>query len=459
MKLPDFAAAPSSVRFHREIFEEHLEEAAFFYEQRRAAHANPDVAWTDLADVEARLEAHIDALSAGGDLPFDVCTKRAVEGDAGELFAAVCVFCRRLQTRKFAEVLKAIDFDDAQKAAAVSDALKYELPESWREYCSAAAAQPDSKLAPVLAVVLGYRRVQPRQELITALRSAPPAALPELLWSLGRTRTDFATPVVRELLTADDPATAAAAVHAALLLHDVPSASELMKTTKGVVEHPIAIGLAGARRMSKALLRGLKDSEKPRDVLMACGLLGDIGIIRPLLDLLSDADVASGAAQALHVMTGAPLYEVVLIPDPVDETELSDGELAAFREHGELPRRPDGEPFGTRVRQLSQDPSAWQAWLDANASRFRPGARYRLGALYSPQVLLDCLRSRTYPKDYRRWAGDELLIRYGVDLPLEVDMRVAQQIQLLDRAAGSVARATAAFQEGQWYFAGEVVTS
>jgi uncharacterized protein (TIGR02270 family) len=458
MKLPDYAAASASVRFHREIFEEHLEEAAFLYEQRRAIHAGPQIAWTDLADFEERLEAHIDALVLGADLALDMCAARTLEGEAGELFAAVCVFCRQLQAARFAEVLKAVDFGDLEKVRAVSDALKYELPESWRASCAAAAAQPESKLAGIAAVVLGYQRLQPPAELVPQLRSATPLALPMLLWSLGRIRAEFATPVVREFLAADDLSTATAAVHAALRLHDAPTANRLMNDPHAVATYPIAIGLAGGRSRSKALLRALEDSDQPRSVVMACGLLGDVSIVRPLVDLLSDDHVAPAVADALYVITGAPLFQDTLIPDQVDEDEMTEQELAAFREQGEIPRRADGTPFGRRMRQLTLDPSAWQSWLDSNASRFRPAARYRLGALDSPQVLLDCLWSPTYPRLYRSWVGDELLIRYGIDLPFEVDMPVARQRQVLDRAIGPIARETAAVQEGQWYFAGEMLS-
>ena len=53
--------------------------------------------------------------------------------------------------------------------------------------------------------------------------------------------------------------------------------------------------------------------------LTALGLLGDLSIVRNLVDLLSDPALAAAAADALYVITGAPLWEKVLIPDELSE--------------------------------------------------------------------------------------------------------------------------------------------
>jgi len=83
----------TSIRaFNIELYQEHLEEASFLYEQRLGLLNDPELTWKDLDEFEQRLEAHIDALVVGQDLAMEVCKTQAVEGDFGELFAAVCVF-------------------------------------------------------------------------------------------------------------------------------------------------------------------------------------------------------------------------------------------------------------------------------------------------------------------------------------------------------------------------------
>jgi hypothetical protein len=167
--------------------------------------------------------------------------------------------------------------------------------------------------------------------------------------------------------------------------------------------------------------------------------------------------LGQAAAQALYVITGAPLFGDVQVPEQFDERELFEHELQEYRQTGALPRRADGSPFGETVRQLSRDPQAWNTWLQTNAGGFSAERRYRLGRVYGPRLLLQGLVSEVYPKSYRGLAVEELLIRYGVDVPLEVDMPVARQMQLLRAAAGQVAQAEQRVEPGRWYVAGRLV--
>jgi hypothetical protein len=185
---------------------------------------------------------------------------------------------------------------------------------------------------------------------------------------------------------------------------------------------------------------------------MALGLLGDLSSVRALISLLPHEPLAQIVAEALFVITGAPLVVDVLVVDAIEEEELFDDEIAVYRETGQLPTRPDGRRFGTVERKLSINPAEWTAWLEANAARFRSDRRYRLGELYDPSILLRCLLSDRYPKTWRGLAAEELLTRYAVDVPLEVDMPVAWQTRVLREATAPVGEASAEVDPGLWYF-------
>jgi hypothetical protein len=135
---------------------------------------------------------------------------------------------------------------------------------------------------------------------------------------------------------------------------------------------------------------------------------------------------------------------------------MFEDELAEFRKTGKRPGRGDGSPYVTIVRALSTDPAAWDAWLQANASRFRGDRRYRLGREYDPRVLLDCLVSERYPKSCRSFVGDELLVRYGIDVPFEPDFPVSVQWRALRRGAQVVQASASAFEPGRWYCFGSL---
>src|SRR6185436_9196199 len=124
--------ATSTRSFLIELYREHLEEASFLYEQRLGLLNDPELTWKGIGEFEERFEAHVDGLVVGSDLALDVCKKQAVEGDFGELHAAVRVFCRQNRKDLLLQLLKEVDLEDPQKVRGVADALKHELPEGWQ---------------------------------------------------------------------------------------------------------------------------------------------------------------------------------------------------------------------------------------------------------------------------------------------------------------------------------------
>src|SRR2546429_9504818 len=87
-------AMPTSPHsFAVRMYDEHLEEASFLYEQRKALLRDPEIPWTRIGEFEERLEAHIDALVIGGRVALDIFQKHAKKRDAGGVFSAVSGFC------------------------------------------------------------------------------------------------------------------------------------------------------------------------------------------------------------------------------------------------------------------------------------------------------------------------------------------------------------------------------
>lgn len=439
------------------LYEEHLEEAAFLYGQCGALAQRVDMAWTRLEDFENRLEAHLDALMVGGELALEVCQRCAQEGDEGELFAAVAVFCRHAEAPLLATVLKDLDYSNPKRVQAVGDALKAGLPQVWQEPCLRAIGRGQGELLSLLGTVIGYRRIPGAEALLPPLTRATCSEQSVLLWAAGRTQVRGALEAAQPFTQAADLSVRAAALRTGLRLQSAQALSALYALARTAQAPPVELGLAGERSVVPALVTSLDAPEVTDDVVMALGLLGDLSAVRPLVKMLQHATLGQAAAQALYVITGAPLFGDVQVPEQFDERELFEHELQEYRQTGALPRRADGSPFGETVRQLSRDPQAWNTWLQTNAGGFSAERRYRLGRVYGPRLLLQGLVSEVYPKSYRGLAVEELLIRYGVDVPLEVDMPVARQMQLLRAAAGQVAQAEQRVEPGRWYVAGRLV--
>jgi len=65
-----------------DIFEEHLSEASFLYEQRLGLLDDPELTWKEIGDFEERFEAHIDGLVVGEDSALEVCKQARRQSQA-----------------------------------------------------------------------------------------------------------------------------------------------------------------------------------------------------------------------------------------------------------------------------------------------------------------------------------------------------------------------------------------
>ena len=410
------------------LYSEHIEDISFLYDQRNALIADSDVPWVNLQKFEERIEAHIDALVVGGQAALELCRARAAEGDAGELHAAVCVFCRCKASALLEEVWRTLDFGDAAKVRAVTEALKLELPQEWNKICEQALIRAGEELVPILSIVCASRRIPVGEELLGRLTERPDLVRPQTLWALGRIATTG--PAVPSLLRYCDHAEPDVKASALLALLRIGERRDLhaFYLVAQLEDWPqVALGLSGNQSAATVLRQRVESGRATPNTLLSLGLLGDVTTVRALRLQLLDETLAPSAALALHWITGAPLYGDEFVADEMSTSELFDAELTAWRESGELPRRSDGKPFGHMVQKLACDAAQWDGWLEINAPRFDSKLRYRRGQPYSLTAVFHCLLDESAPGILRRLAYEELVIRFGCPVPFETDWRVVNQ--------------------------------
>jgi uncharacterized protein (TIGR02270 family) len=440
--------------FYIGLYREHLEEASALYDQRRALVQDPEITWKGLAEFEERLEAHLDALVLGEDLALEVCRKQAVEGDAGELHAALSIFCRLGRQAEVFEILKEIDEDDADKLRAASDALNREAPEAWQDSMVRLLAEGSHKAIFLAATFLGHRRLSATSALVQALQAAPPSALPALLRAVGRCDLpEGRLPLLYRFLKDEDVQIRSTAALALFRLGQSQAMYHCLQAARQEEWPYLLLALSGDRGAVSILLQAAA-SKPSAECLVALGFLGDIEVVTTLLEHLNDPELAGTAALALNILTGAGLVEKAFVPEELAEDELFDNEREASSQ-GKQPTGPSGRPFGANVTRLSQNPQDWRQWWSANGSRFNPQIRYRNGKPYSPVCLLENLEAEHSPYQVRQLAHEELRIRYGIDMPFETDLFVVRQLQVLESLRQAIPNAAKQVQEGAWYFAGE----
>jgi hypothetical protein len=432
------------------LYREHLAESSFLYEQRLAHLADHEVKWPDLRNLEERFEAHIDALVIGGELALQACREHA---DSGEMHAVLCVFCRHdLKDEAFA-LLNAIDPTDHQAVGAVSRALRSEAPAGWRDDLLGRLQHENPDLTHVLARVAGFRRYPCEELLARRLAASPSLGTADLAWALGRVGSPRLLPLLSTLLESDDDEICEAAGVALLRLGDDRVLQRAMRDAPSRTWARRVLGIGGSSRSVNLLLEVLEGPAPDDAAVLALGLLGDLAAVTPLLERLEDEALGAAAAVALNTITGAGLYGEIFVRDKFDPDELSEEEREAYEKDGTLPTR-FGEPYGNWERGPLRDRAGWQAWLHDNKHRFSREHRWRMGYPYGPSALFDCLRCATSPYAVRSATYEELVARYGFDMPFEVELRVSQQAQCLRRAREWIAQESGRLPDGDWFFAG-----
>ena len=453
-------SAKSETEYTDELYLEHIEEASFLHHQRLNLLANNEIEWRRIGDFEERLDAHIDGLVIGGEQALEICVKRAEEGDPGELYAAVCVFCRQNRKDLVLEMLEKLDPQNGERLQAISDALKYELPEPWGDELIRRVTENRPNASLILARLAGYRRLPAGAgtELLKILPEKDSKETLEILSALGRLRCREVRPMLLDkYLTSQDESVCIHAARALLMLGEQQALQHCLQSAQSQDWPHTLIGISAGRSAVSILLKKATQRKAAISCLLGLGLLGDISAVETLLGHIADPETAEIAVLALNLITGAEIYEDAFIPDEVDEDELFPEELEKFRQ-GQPPTKPDGTPYGITITRLSQKPEDWQDWWAKNRSRFKDGIRYRNGKFFSPECLLENIEHEKNPFKIRQLAYEELVIRYGVDFPFEANMYVTQQKRVIKDIVQWVAAGSTRFQPGAWYFAGQLIS-
>src|SRR6266516_1463598 len=427
------------------LYLEHLEEASFLYDQRCALLDDPEVRWIDLADFEKRLEAHVDALVLGSDLALGLCRQHAAFGDTGQYHAAISVICRQRRLDLLGAALAPLDPADDERIRTAGDALARELPREWDEVVSSMVTARHAGLRRIAAHVIGFRRLGDVARLDATVRAGGSYALPELIWALGRLRAGANATLAGILEGEPYEAIQWAATIALLRGGDRRPVVHGLRQAHRFPSLLLAVGLAGGRTDLRSLLKIHAQGVAETHCLLAMGFLGDVSAVEPLLAALQNDTTAEAATTALHLITGGDCYERAVIPETLQDDELFEGEKAGAPA--------ESTPSCHTVTWLSRDPATWRTWWRENESRFQQFVRYREGRPYSPATVLRTLTGERNERRIRELAYDELVIRYGADVPFETDMLVVEQEQALAKLEQWVMSAEPLYRPGDWYFA------
>ena len=406
------------------LVSQQLEEASFLYEQRRFLLDTDQLPWTDVADNEARHARHLFALELLTQHPDGQLNIDALIEDAGGLHAAVSLYCSQGRFSALENVIAAANLRDAAAFAAVADGLKWTLPPSWRRRLVAFAEGRDERYVDLLAMVFGYRR----WPLDAVLAMSPNRISKEIVWAIGRSGAADGIPRLKRVLSSDMDALKRDAAVALLRLGYSRHLQDIFPIVDAHHWGILALGLLGMGDVQERLVR-LTAISPSEETVLALGLLGRPSAVPLLISLLSRESLGEAASTALHLITGANLYENVFVPEEIVPEALTADERERYESGAPVF---DGEEMrGETVERLSQDPSEWARWWRDHRPGFAPDRPCRLGSPYAPTLLVDQLASRRGTGLLRALAYEELVIRYRIDFAFDTDMGVREQQQLL----------------------------
>lgn len=435
-----------------DVIEEYLEEAAFLYEHCCSLCDNPEITWRDLQDFENRMEAHLDGLVLAETVGLEACRQRVRNNNPFDIFTAVCVFCRQRQKEMLLELLDQIDLGDPVCLAAVTDALKHETPVQWQADILELLASGHAGKCLVAAKVIGFQRLPAGDQLVQAVLTNDAVTRAALAWALGRIGHAGARDLLYDQLTrVDDEKTGINTTLALLRLGDPRSLDHCMAVLKEEPWPALPLGLA-AGRSALGPLRDLAGAHP--EGLIALGLLGDMNCVDFLLFQLENPALAEFAALSLNLISGAELYEEIVVSKPAEADE-GPPEQDARPGSSRTEEEDQAGANRTTLRRLSQSGGDWRSWWQDHMNEFDPQVRYRSGQPYAPAVLLESLTCGHSPPMVRHMACEELCVRYGLNVTFETDMYVDEQILALDRYREAIAAADGRFKSGCWYFAGQ----
>jgi len=409
-----------------DVYEEHLDEAAFFWSQWEHALVAPKFNLEETSELEKRLLAHLDGLVLGGELVAEALLKPALEsGESSRCSAALWSLLAEpglMEPTALPELLRAAPEDSLA-------ALRRALELNEREEVGA-ALRPLLKnaAAPLRALTL---------EVLAFRGELPPGVGVELLTHPNEQVVAAALrslrPLPRELFSRELPRLLAdgrlkvreAAIETGLVSGSRAAWEACRKAVEGRGEVGLGtlllLALGGEEQDIQRLIARATSAGAEGGALFALGFSGQVPAMETCLELMGQQPLAALAGEAFSAMTGLNLAASYVV-GPQEEDSLPPLEQDLERDLGPKP-----------VADLPvADREAVAAWWSQARKNFNRGERYLRGVAFSIDGLLGELEHG--PMRRRHAHALELAVRSRGTCILQTRTFTEQQYAGLARA-------------------------
>jgi uncharacterized protein (TIGR02270 family) len=402
-----------SRKAYRHIYDNFADESSFLWHLRRVAIGQPHYLPHDIADLERRIDSHLDGLMTSLDLAWPACEAALASQGPGETFTAAIVAFRSRDTAKIQSIIGAGLGEDRMFKGLVSALgwLPGQIAHPWIEKFLGSKDLNHKHLA---IAACSARRENPADYLTRILQRDDCRAHAKLharaLRLAGELKRDDLRNAVAAARSAEDDEVRFYAHWASAMLADWASVDGLQAFA--AVDGPWRIpALEVAMRalpvpVARSWLSTLAGNPKnQRAIVKATGMLGDPQAVGWLASKMRDAALARVAGESFTLITGIDLDRhdlTVAVPQDVTagpNDDPADGDVA-LDEDEYLPW-PDAE----KVAYL------WQT----HGRRYAAGTRHFLGQPIDAEALVQTIRTG-YQRQRRAAAFELALFQPGCAL-------------------------------------------
>ena len=298
------------------IVEQHAEEAAFLWLLRDDAVQAPHYSLKDLADLDERVEAHIDGLRIAEDVGWSFCADAlAQQEEPGEVFASAVLAFESGQDQRINMVLEAAATKPELSRGLIS-ALGWLRFDQVKEHIDQLLRSLAPELRRIGVAASAVHRQDPGPVLIDALNDDDTFLNACAICAVGELGRIELLPMLKNQLAAEDKGCQFWAGWSAVLLGDRDDALELLKAV-AVSESPFhgrSLQVALRAMDNAGAQKWLKDQAKHPDSLryavIGAGVAGDPVYIPWLIEQIEMPDHARVAGEAFTMITGVDIaYE------------------------------------------------------------------------------------------------------------------------------------------------------
>jgi HEAT repeat protein len=293
-----------------DVVEEHLEEFSFLSIQRRKMLFSPDVGLRGVLGIDARLDAHHDAVRIAGSAGIDVAVERLDEIEPWHRYAAARVWVENGVPGP-EQVVERVEGADDDAIPAWREALRRSSPDVARRLSATRAHAASRRVLAVVTDACGWHGM-PLPESPTALMESDDSSVRTAVARALRRDdvADTSDEALIDVLSHDaEPAVARAALWSLALRDPARARRRCRERLDRGDGEPFVIqtlGLLGERADVERLLPWVADPATRESSIRALGHIGAIEVVDLLLRMIAstDRDAAMAAGDALETIVG-----------------------------------------------------------------------------------------------------------------------------------------------------------